>query len=179
MSSVKRRLFAAVLIAACGASTAWAAKATFVVQGDSTVGGLRIGRATPATAVKRLGPATTTRAQPPYECVKTWKRLGLKLSFLDLSTGSACRTGGLVTATITNRPQWRTAVGLRVGDTVARIRTLYPRAKFRRTGSNWTGYWLITRHACKEVGGSAFPGLLAQIHAGRVAALVAGTTACE
>ena len=177
---MSRRLFAALLIAACSAaSSSSAATAPFVVQGDSTVDGLRIGRTTPAASVKRFGPATTTRTQPPYECVKTWKKLGLKLSFLDLSTGSACRTGGLVTATITNRPQWRTALGLRVGDTVARVRTLYPRAKFRRTGNNWTGYWLITRHACKEVGGSAFPGLLAQIHAGRVAALVAGTTACE
>jgi hypothetical protein len=176
---VGRRTAAVVLVAACAASSAWAGAAPFVVQGDSAVAGLRIGRDKPGTATARFGPATTTRSRPPYECVKSWRRIGLTLSFLDLSTGAACRSGALVTATITNRAAWRTALGLRVGDTVSRLRQLYPRARFRQGGGNWTGYWLITRHACAEVGGSAYPGLLARVHAGRVAAIVAGTTACE
>lgn len=108
----------------------------------------------------------------------SWKRIGLTLTFLDLSGGTACRTGALVTATITSRGHWRTLVGLWVGDSVARLRQLYPRAV--STGADgWRGYWLITRHACVEVGGSPFPGLLARIRHGRVSALVAGTTACE
>jgi hypothetical protein len=176
---VARRFLVVLLLAAGAASSGWAASAPLVVQGDSAVGGLRIGRSGTAAATARFGPASTTRSRPPYECVRSWRRIGLTLSFLDLSNGSACRSGALVTATITSRAAWRTALGLRVGDPVARVQRLYPRARFRRGGSNWTGYWLITRHACTEVGGSAFPGLLARIRAGRVSAIVAGTTACE
>jgi hypothetical protein len=87
--------------------------------------------------------------------------------------------GGLI-ATITSRGSWRTAAGLRVGNSVARLRALYPRAKLR-TGSfdPRNGYWLLTRHMCAEVGGSPYPGLLARLRAGRVSALVASGTVCD
>jgi hypothetical protein len=102
--------------------------------------------------------------------------LGTK--FLDFS-GDACEAGVLVTATITSRSAWRTAVGLRVGDSVARLRWLYPRARLHGAAGPSRGYWLVSRRTCAEVGSLPFPGLLARIRVGRVAALVAGTTACE
>ncbi len=102
----------------------------------------------------------------------------MKLVFLDFAN-RACQDGVLVTATITSRSAWRTAVGLRVGDSVARLRRLYPRATLHPSSPPWTGYWLVTRRTCAEVGGFPYPGLLARARAGRVTALVAGTAPCD
>jgi hypothetical protein len=140
---------------------------------------LQIGRGTVADARARFGPASSVRARASrVECVARWSRIGLMLTFLDFSR-DACRNGGLVTATITSRNAWHTAVRLRVGDSVVRLKRLYPRASLHRGAGPWTGYWLITRRTCAEVGSLPFPGLLARVRGGRVTALVAGTTACE
>ena len=85
----------------------------------------------------------------------------------------------LLRATVTSRGAWRTAVGLRVGDGVGRLKRLYPRARYRRGPGGSTGYWLVTRRTCELGGRQPYPGLLARVRDGRVAALVAGTTACE
>ena len=74
---------------------------------------------------------------------------------------------------------WRTAVGLRVGDSAARLRRLYPRARLRTGLAGDSGYWLVTRQVCAEVGGGAYPGLLARMKGGRVAALVARSSVCD
>jgi hypothetical protein len=102
----------------------------------------------------------------------------LKLTFLDFSS-RACQDGALVTATITSRSAWRTAVGLRVGDSVARLRRLYSRASLHPASPPWSGYWLITRRTCAEVGAIPYPGLLARVRSDRVTALVAGTAPCD
>ena len=81
--------------------------------------------------------------------------------------------------TVTGRAAWRTAVGLRVGDTAARLRKLYPRARLRTGFAGDSGYWLVTRQVCAEVGGGAYPGLLARMRAGRVSALVARSSVCD
>ena len=80
--------------------------------------------------------------------------------------------------TVTNRPKWRTALGLRVGDTPARLRSLYPRAHLRGAGED-RGYWLVAREVCAEVGGGSYPGLLARVRNGRVSALVARIAVCD
>ena len=77
------------------------------------------------------------------------------------------------------RAAWRTAVGLRVGDSAARLRTLYPKARLRTGFAGDSGYWLVTRQVCAEVGGGAYPGLLARMKSGRVAALVARSSVCD
>ena len=123
-----RALLVAVTAAVVLALPASAASPPYVVQGDRVVGGLRIARGTLAQARQRFGPPSTVRSRASgVECNANWHRIGLKLAFLDFS-GRACQDGVLVTATITSRSAWRTAVGLRVGDSVARIRRLYPRA---------------------------------------------------
>lgn len=160
-------------------SPAAAAAQPHVIHADRWVGGLQVARATPADARARFGPPSTSRTELPYSCVESWRRIGLVLRFLDLSERRPCRGGVLVTATITSRGHWRTAVGLRVGDQVARVRRLYPYARFRRGFAPWTGYWLVPRRTCAEVGAQPYPGLLARVRDGRVRALVAGTTACE
>jgi len=167
---------AAVAIAASGAGAA--TPASFVIQGDRSVGGLAMVRAEPEDAVARFGAAALTRSRPP-SCLMVWPRLGLAISFVDFA-GNPCRDGGAVVATVTSRARWRTALGLRVGDGIQRLRALYPRAT-RRTGSfgHWNGFWLVTRRACATVGGHGYPGLLARIRDGRVSALVVTGGTCE
>jgi hypothetical protein len=174
-----RALLVAVTAAVLLALPASAASPPYVVQGDRAVGGLRIARGTLAQARQRFGPPSTVRSRASgVECNANWPRIGLKLTFLDFS-GRACQDGVLVTATITSRSAWRTAVGLRVGDSVARIRQLYPRASLHPASPPWTGYWLVTRRTCEEVGGIQYPGLLARVRGGRVTALISGTAPCD
>lgn len=174
-----RALVVTVLAAVLPAVPALAASPPFVVQGDRAVGGLQIGRGTLADARARFGsPATVRSRASGVECDARWNRIGLKLVFLDFAN-RACADGVLVTATITSRSAWRTAVGLRVGDSVAQIRRLYPRASLHPASPPWTGYWLVTRRTCPEVGAIPYPGLLARVRDGRVTALVAGTAPCD
>jgi hypothetical protein len=174
-----RALLVAVTAAVLLAVPASAASPPYVIQGDRAVGGLRIAHGTLAQARQRFGPPSTVRSRASgVECNANWPRIGLKLAFLDFS-GRACQDGVLVTATITSGSAWRTAVGLRVGDSVARIRRLYPRASLHPASPPWTGYWLVTRRTCAEVGAIPYPGLLARVRGGRVSALVAGTAPCD
>jgi hypothetical protein len=174
-----RRLSIVFLAAALPVVPALAASPPFVVQGDHAVAGLRIGHATLADARERFESPSSVRSRASgVECNVSWNRIGLKLAFLDFS-GRACKDGVLVTATITSRSAWRTAVGLRVGDSVARLGRLYPRASLHRAAPPWTGYWLVTRRTCAEVGSLPYPGLLARARNGRVTALVSGTAPCD
>jgi hypothetical protein len=174
-----RALLVVVTAAVVLAMPASAASPQYVIQGDRVVGGLRIARGTLAQARQRFGAPSTVRSRASgVECNAVWNRIGLRLAFLDFS-GRACQDGVLVTATITSRGAWRTAVGLRVGDPVARIRRLYPRATLHPASPPYTGYWLVTRRTCAEVGAIPYPGLLAHVRGGRVTALVAGTAPCD
>lgn len=170
-----------VLVLALGAlsGTAAAAPDPYVIQGDTTVAGLRIARADLADARARFGAPSTTRRVQGVECLASWRRLGLVLAFLELSGGDPCRAGTLVRATVTERGRWRTARGLRKGDSVARLRQLYPKARYRSGFQPWRGWWLVTRRACELGGFEPFPGLLARVRDGRVTAIVVATTACE
>ena len=175
-----RRLVLLVVPAAAAVLAAAAAHAApYVIVGDTSVAGLRIGRADPADARLRFGAPSASRRAGPYACVASWRRIGLVATFLDLSQGNACRTGVLLRATVTSRGAWRTAVGLRVGDAIVRLKRLYPRARYRRGPAGSTGYWLVTRRTCELGGRQPYPGLLARVRDRRVSALVAGTTACE
>ena len=174
-----RAFVVAALAAVVLAFRRLAASPPFVIQGDRAVGGLRVAHGTLADARARFGPPTTVRSRASgLECDARWSGIGLKLVFLDFSS-RACQDGVLVTATITSRGAWRTAVGLRVGDSVARLRRLYPRATLHPASPPWTGYWLVTRRTCAEVGAIPYPGLLARARNGRVTALVAGTAPCD
>jgi hypothetical protein len=174
-----RLVVVAALATVLSAVPASAASRSFVIQGDRAVGGLQIGRGTLADARARFGAPSSVRSRASgVECDARWNRIGLKLVLLDFS-GRACRDGALVTATVTSRAAWRTAVGLRVGDSVARTLRLYPRARLHPASPPWTGYWLITRRTCAEVGSLPYPGLLARVRTGRVTALVAGTAPCD
>jgi hypothetical protein len=150
------------------------AAGTLVVSGDRSVGGVAVGHGTLAQATARFGLPTSQRVEGHgLTCHVTWRRLGLTVDFLDFAD-HACRDGGLVTATMTSRTRWRTALGLRVGDAVARLRRLYPHARLHSDG-----YWLVPRRSCAETGSNAYPGLLARIRANRVSELVVAAGVCE
>ena len=174
-----RLVLAASVASVLSAVPAFAASPPYVIQGDRAVAGLQIGRGTLADARARFGPTSSVRSRAAgVECDARWSRLGLKLTLLDFS-GRACRDGVLIGATVTNRSAWRTAVGLRVGDSVARLTRLYPRARLHPASPPWTGYWLVTRRTCAEVGAIPYPGLLARVRDSRVTAIVAGTAPCD
>ena len=150
-----------------------------VIHGDRSLDGLVIARTTAPQATGRLGAPSLHRADPPYSCILSWKALGLRLEFIDLDRRKPCTAGVLLSATVTGRRLWRTSLGLRVGDPAARVRALYPGAVLHSVDPGRAGYWLIVRHACAEVGGQAFPGLLARLRSGRVSALVLSASVCE
>jgi len=161
------------------ATTAPAAAATTnIIQSDRRAGPIVIARTTADATIGRFG-APQTRKRTGPSCVMSWPMLGLTIRFLDFA-GRPCTLGVAAVVTITSREHWRTAVGLRVGDRVARLWSLYPRAS-RQAGiySPFSGYWLVIRRTCEELGAAAYPGLLARARNGRVTALVVATTACE
>jgi hypothetical protein len=170
-------MLAAVGVAAALAGSALpASSASFRIVGDRAVGGVRTG-ATLAGARAVLGAPDTTRRLSKVECRAVWRPIGLTLTFLDLSTGAPCTKGGVVIA-IATAAQWHTTKALRVGDPVARLRTLYRRATFHR-GAPYQGWWLITRRTCAEVGSQPYPGLRARTARKKVSAFVVTVAACE
>jgi hypothetical protein len=70
-------------------------------------------------------------------------------------------------------------LGLRVGDSTSRLRALYPLSELHLAERSQSGYWLVTRRDCAEVGGGTYPGLLAHARGTRVSALVASVGICE
>ena len=155
-----------------------AAPPRHVIHGDRTAGGIRIARSTPTDVRKLFGAPSTSRATSPQSCVQSWKGARLAVHFFTFE-GKPCSAGVALIVTVTGRTAWRTAVGLRVGDTAARLRTLYPQARLRTGFAGDSGYWLVTRQVCAEVGGGSYPGLLARMQRGRVSALVVRSSVCD
>jgi len=155
-----------------------AAPSDRVIHGDSSAGGIRIARSTPSDVKKLFGVPSTSRVTSARTCGQSWKGARLTVTFFTFED-KPCSRGVALIVTVTGRAAWRTAVGLRVGDLGARLRTLYPKARLRTGFAGESGYWLVTRQVCAEVGGGAYPGLLARMKSGRVAALVARSSVCD
>jgi hypothetical protein len=144
---------------------------SFTIRADQAIGPLRVGSATPVHAGAAYGAPSALR-RTGTSCTGRWHGPSLSLGFLSFDA-NPCASGVLVRAVATGR-RWRTNRGLRVGDSRARLRSLYPGAKAHRDG-----WWLVTRHACAEVGGQAFPGLLARMRHRRVAGFVVSAGVCD
>ena len=172
------RLLAGVAALLATAAAALAAAPVNVIQGDRSAGGIRIARSTPADAKGLFGAPSTSRVTTAQSCLQSWKGVRLAVTFFTFE-GKPCSRGVALIVTVQSRPAWRTALGLRVGDTAARLRSLYPKARLRTGFVGDTGYWLVTRKICAEVGGGSYPGLLARMQQGRVAALVARSSVCD
>ena len=149
-----------------------------VIHGDRSAGGIRIARSTPADVKKLFGTPSTSRVTSTRTCGQSWKGARLTVTFFTFED-KPCVRGAALAVTVTGRTAWRTAVGLRVGDSAARLRGLYPRARLRTGLAGDNGFWLVARRVCAEVGGGAYPGLLARMTGGRVAALVSRSSVCD
>jgi len=171
-----RAIAVVAAVAAVAGSAVPAASAPFLIVRDESVGGVRM-LATPGRARSVLGSPDAIRGVSRVECRAVWRSIGLTLSFLDLSGGAPCTRGRLVVA-IATAASWHTTRALRVGDPVARLRALYPRARFVR-GAPSQGWWLVTRRTCAEVGSQPYPGLRARTARRTVTAFVVTVAACE
>ena len=102
------------------------------------------GSPTIARAVRVFGAPSRRRLESRLVCVVDWRPIGLRASFVSLGGATPGRTtcsdtvGKLQTATIRGA-SFRTQRGLRVADSVARLRRLHPGARLR--GGSW---WLAT-----------------------------------
>jgi len=155
-----------------------AAPSQHVIHGDRSAGGIGIARSTPAHVKGLFGTPSSSRVTSSRSCLQSWKGMRLAVTFFTFED-KPCAHGVALIVTVTGRAAWRTAVGLRVGDSAARLRTLYPKARLRTRFAGDSGYWLVTRQVCAEVGGGAYPGLLARMQRGRVSALVARSSVCD
>lgn len=154
---------AAVALAVPAASAA----PTFVIVRDVSIGGFpRDGTVKRAIAVF----GTPASREPQFaRCTLTWPRFGVMMNTFhtpprvpDPSTDPCGPNGRHVRTTVTDR-RWRTSAGLKIGDTLGRMRGLYPRAR-----KDAPGRWRLTT---RMFAGLPFPGLEARIRNGRVVSL--------
>jgi hypothetical protein len=128
-----------------------------------------------AAAIAAYGKASECRPALGSAALVVWRSAGFRLFVTTLgglpkgATYCTAPAAVYVDWLIVDGKRWRTLRGLRVGDPVARIRSLYPSATRHRTV-----WWLVTRRAaCIGVcpGKSLFvtaPMLVATTRAGRV-----------
>ena len=77
-----------------------------------------------------------------YTCTLRWEQKGLEILFVS-TTGSRCDPGqnAFCAATLATH-RWRTTKGLRVGESLGRLHTLYPDAT-RPGGSGFEQRWVL------------------------------------
>jgi len=183
MSLRKKRALA--LLAAAGAVVPYAvaggSSAIRVGVTSQTIGPWRTGTTpTFAAAVAAFGRETTCRR---LEALSTfaaaeWRPLGLRMIFGTYGAGGArpchARRAVFLDNARAYGKQWRTGLGLGIGDSVAKLRRLYPHARLRtyfRGVRPVRGWWLVVRTS-RLPDFHRVPALLATTRAGRVTALV-------
>jgi hypothetical protein len=149
----------ALAIAALIAPAGYAAP-TFLIAGDVNIGGFRR-EATVKRAIEIFGSPASREPLGYEECVLRWPAFGVTMtSFYNAGRSDPCGPLGRHVRTTVTDLRWRTTSGLRVGDTLRRLRALYPRAKNQGNGV----WWLKTRSF-----GVPLPTLETKIERGRVA----------
>jgi hypothetical protein len=148
---------------------------------SQTIGSWRTGTTpTFAEAVQEFGPATkcTRLERLPGFAAAEWRQLGLRMVFGSYGPGAArpCRARRAVFLDNARAygKSWQTGLGLRVGDSVAKLRRLYPRATlrtYRRGVAPVRGWWLVVRTS-RLPDFHHLPALLATARDARVTALV-------
>jgi hypothetical protein len=148
---------------------------------SQTIGPWRTGTTpTLAAAVAALGRETTcTRLETlPAFATAEWRGLGIRMVFGSYGPGGArpCRARRAVFLDNARAygKQWETGRGLKVGDPIAKLRRLYPKARLRtytRGVAPVRGWWLVVRTSHLP-DYHRIPALLAKTQAGRVTELV-------
>jgi hypothetical protein len=168
-----RRLLPLGVLAAVLAATATAAAGPITIAADERIGSFRVkADGTLGAASRALGRPTRVQPTSDSSCTATWRPLGLTMFFYNLGGDDPCSArGGKFLRAIARGPVWRTTRGLRNGDPVARLRSLYPAARFHRGLRHfWPAGWWITPRANRFGLGGTYPGLLAETRGGRIVA---------
>jgi hypothetical protein len=133
------------------------------VQGHAAIGGYRIKNGSFAGAVKVFGKPLAQR-QEKGGCAVRWR--GLQIRFYTLFRTQQCRPdSSFESASVTGA--WIAGHGLRRGDTLARVRTLYPHTR-KATVLGRSAYWL-DRSFSQAIGDY---GLAVAVRNGRAADLI-------
>ena len=147
---------------------------SFVIVGDTSIGGFHPYRMNGrlSQAIRVFGKPTTIRRRTIdtiRACVANWRGLGLSMSFFPYARTCVPERSCFYEAIATGR-RWRTAKGLRIGDSRRRLYQLYPKAKAR-------GQWraLLIRPGLE----GTYWALSAQLAHVRVAALRVEAGSCE
>jgi hypothetical protein len=166
-----RRLAFGAVVAACLVPAGLAATRTITISADERIGSFRVkSDGTLGGAIRAFGAPSALRRTSDNTCTATWRPISLTIYLYNLGGDDACsRQGGLFGRAIMRGPAWRTTKGLRIGDPVARLRALYPKARVHRGERfSWpAGYWLVPRANRFGLSGT-YPGLLAETRGGRV-----------
>jgi hypothetical protein len=126
-------------------------------------------------AVETFGRPSSRSTENPERsnlCTVRWRRLGLEMGFAN-APPDPCRLARLGNAawygaTVYSR-RWQTERGLRVGDSVARLRDLYPNARFSENSPPHPPSWGLVWEGTDETAGYS---LSANVWDGRVVAIV-------
>jgi hypothetical protein len=158
----------AIISALTGARAANAVP-SFVIQGDTKIGGFAVkANGSLAGAIRAFGQPRLRRTGEA--CAATWSSYGLSMSFYNLGGANPCTPRfGRFSKAIVHGTRWRTDKGLRTGMSSHLIRRYYPRATFHRgLRFYWpSGWWLVPRPELFG-GGGTYPGLLAETARGIV-----------
>ncbi len=165
----------AALLLGAGASAAAAATSIRWKDGKLTqIGDLSLSSTpTIGRAREAFGAPTSKRLESEVQCVVDWTPIALRAYFVNLGgqqpgqTTCSPSVGKLQSAEIRGRA-FQTQNGLRVGDTLARLRKLHPTA--RRRGASW---WLATApDVFSDRPGARISIVRANVKDGRVSAFV-------
>jgi hypothetical protein len=159
-----RTAVAVAVLAFLAPPAAYAQAPSFVVQADVKIGRFAVKRdRTLGAAQRAFGQPTSVRPTQQAACAAAWAPYGLTIHFYNLGGQNPCTPRyGFFSRAFLQGSRWRTASGLRVGNSVAVLRRLYPAARFYPgvRGERPAGWWLVTRTSPFGLGGS-YPGLLA------------------
>jgi hypothetical protein len=149
-----------------------AASHVFAVRGDVKIGSFAVrADGSMGGAIRAFGvPSSRRHTYGLGTCTAVWAGHGLTIDFYNLGGADACSPdGGRFSRAFLRGPHWMTTKRLRVGNSITKLRRLYPSARLR-PGERYywpAGYWLLERTSVIGSGGS-YPGLLAEVSVGRV-----------
>lgn len=181
--------FALLVMSGCGGSSATkkepdaaSAGSTLVIKVTGDRGQYRIGRyhylraqGRPghgdfAVAVEIFG-KPTSYGRTFNLCNASWKNLGLLMSYVNAfeqcSAKGLAKKGWWYGARMSSK-RWKTDLGLRVGDSERKLRSLYPKARFVRESAD-AGRWVLVHRRDHEFDLEL---LIAEVQKSRVTAIV-------
>jgi len=156
------RVLLAVLVLALAGAAVGSEGTSRVIRSDEWIGSYAVKKdGTLGGAIRAFGRPSSVRPSHDGFCSVRWNGIGLSVAFYNLGGQDPCgRTTGYFSAATATGHGWRTSNGLKIGDSLARLRHVFPSAV--RHGSRW---WLVRRFT--QATGS-YPGLSAGVRSGRI-----------